>query len=535
MTLSTQGIKLVAGILIVSMLCGFVLAASESSPDNNTVAKLLPANTLAYVTVALSPSLKQKATLALMSQHLPPEARAAKAGAAKDTLLVNMFNSLGLDYNNEIKSWLGSEAALAVLPPVDGSNTPIVVLAVETKNQEKAWELLQAHEVDTDLFRFMKNYVFFVDPDQVDAHQAPKALDQIESVMNGHTPSLQSNAVYKSDLALLHGEHIVLGYADLPGLAKLGASALNDGATASLDSQFEDFDLDPTLGDWITPGNLNKDAASLQAKANAFGTVAFEAYAETSGVNFQAVTEHASSPASTSKPSLLPLLPANTSAAVDVDDVDAVISGLIGQMDDASTSADIASLVKNMSSEGVLTVVHNADDTNSVGFIGSVNDESAASTQVSKFVADFGQAMGVAVSPLSVNGGQGWQLTSTVLRASSQNSDGSTSTSNTYIGVAHKQLVVANSESLLKSLMSSANGLSSSSDFNKALPNQSQATSAEGFVDLKSFIQGTSGSIGSTTDSSTGNQWADSLSALGYQSWSDGAHDHLDMRLVFAG
>ena len=243
MNISKTSVKLTVAVLATSVVSALTLSACGNSPDENTVAKYMPADTLAFVTVALEPSVIQKAALAKASQKLPQEVRTDKADEVKDKLLSGLFNDEeDINYETDIKPWLGNEAAVAVLPPIDG-DTPAVVAAVQTDDEAEATKVLNEQKVDKSLYRFIEGYMFFagVDEDETEsAATSKKILDRVQGVVDG-ADSLQDNKVYKGNLDDLHGQHIVLGWVDLPALTKRGVEAVKkfDDTMGGVESEFE--------------------------------------------------------------------------------------------------------------------------------------------------------------------------------------------------------------------------------------------------------------------------------------------------------
>jgi hypothetical protein len=247
--------RVLASFIAVFTLSAIILTACQNQADTNTVAKYLPDTTEGLITVALSPSTKQKVDLLMMSQHLPSNVHAKQAMQVRDNLLNSLFQDDHISFATEIKPWLGNEAAVAILPPQDGSNTPVAVAAVQAKNQQQADITLQNHHVDANTYRFLKGYVFIVDPDQYKQNNAGKALDAIQSVISGNAKSLQDNKRYTSNIKSLHGEHVLLGWFDVPTLVRQGIA----GAKAEQDK----ITKDEQSGD----DNLNLDGNDLQLHA----------------------------------------------------------------------------------------------------------------------------------------------------------------------------------------------------------------------------------------------------------------------------
>src|SRR5205807_61107 len=123
-------IGLVAGLALVIALP----ACGGKTNETKRAAGLVPSDALAYVSFSLSPSVSQKSHVGSVLQKLPKVARKSFDGL-KDQLLTQAVKNVGLDYERDVKPWLGSELALAVLP---GTPQPDVVALIRSNDDGKA-------------------------------------------------------------------------------------------------------------------------------------------------------------------------------------------------------------------------------------------------------------------------------------------------------------------------------------------------------------------------------------------------------------
>lgn len=111
-----------------------VVATRAMGPSEIAAAAYVPDSALGFVHVTVNPSLNQKRALAGLRTHLPDEARRELAEGLPG-LMDTLLQSTDLDYERDIKPWLGDEVAAFVLA-ADGE--PAVGVLLHTTDVEAA-------------------------------------------------------------------------------------------------------------------------------------------------------------------------------------------------------------------------------------------------------------------------------------------------------------------------------------------------------------------------------------------------------------
>jgi hypothetical protein len=169
---------------------------------------VLPANAVAVMKVDLDPSLTQKAALYRFSQAFPD--LHVQQRTLKDDLLRPMFTGAGLDYDQDVKSWLGDRAAVAAVPKLTGPGFAPVA-AVQYTDKDKAKRVLlgasmRAASGDNPFFfAFSGDYAVIAET-QSDADR-----------FAGAALHLADNASYAKAVASLDGDQLAVGWADVKG------------------------------------------------------------------------------------------------------------------------------------------------------------------------------------------------------------------------------------------------------------------------------------------------------------------------------
>jgi hypothetical protein len=220
-----------AAVLVALPACG-------KTNEQARAAGLVPAKAIAYVTVSLAPSLDQRRNLVALAGRFPKLHAKQTFEGLKDQALAAAVKQLHLDYATEVKPWLGTELALAVL---SGVPQPTVVGLVHVRSgQEKAAQATMAKvaarpNADV-LYRLVGEYMVVTDKK---AGVAP--LDQVQDQAKHPESALASQDKFKSVVDKVHGERIVLGWYD--------AHAITDAIKADTsDPRLRNFDFSDLIG-----------------------------------------------------------------------------------------------------------------------------------------------------------------------------------------------------------------------------------------------------------------------------------------------
>lgn len=106
--------------------------------DESTAAALAPADSLGYVHATLDPALDQKRALASLAKRLPEDAQ-RQLEKSLPQALDSFLGEANLDFEKDIKPWLGGEAAFFVSG--DLTKTPEGAALFETKDAQKSLEV----------------------------------------------------------------------------------------------------------------------------------------------------------------------------------------------------------------------------------------------------------------------------------------------------------------------------------------------------------------------------------------------------------
>lgn len=175
---------------------------------------VLPSTAIGFAKIDLNPAANQKIALYQLSRHVPGLSKAVtsdsnlKDGALRQILAAGKF---GLDYDKDVKPWLGDRAGVAVM--VDGGQVyPVVALAVTDENKMKVGlARVEAETGKTFGYARLQGYEIISDSQE---HAA-------SAVAAAKKAALSSNAAYQADVASLPGDQIAVEWADMSRVASL--------------------------------------------------------------------------------------------------------------------------------------------------------------------------------------------------------------------------------------------------------------------------------------------------------------------------
>jgi hypothetical protein len=121
------------GLTAGSIVAGYLLLLSGSA---DRLAAMAPAGSAAYVNVYLKPSAGQQLNLADLIGRLPGFADEATLDAKVDQIIGNLLSGTGIDYQAQVKPWLGDQLAIVAQPaPGDGAaSAAVAILAVRDRD-----------------------------------------------------------------------------------------------------------------------------------------------------------------------------------------------------------------------------------------------------------------------------------------------------------------------------------------------------------------------------------------------------------------
>jgi hypothetical protein len=247
-------IPIVAALAMVLVLAGGGIFAYGKLAGGAQPADVLPGTAVAYARVDLNPSAGQKVAAIRFMMKFPSVKDNLGLTGDKDDLRQKLFEQIKksagddlatVDYDKDIKPWLGDRAGVALLPPADGKDDPVPVVAVQVKNQDaanKGMDKLLANEDKKPGRAFSDGYMLISD-DQATVDSA---------VATAKDNPLTKNAKFSADMDKLGEQGFLSGWADMKGLATM-TGKVDSGQLAS-------------LGDATTAVALRFDASYVELK-----------------------------------------------------------------------------------------------------------------------------------------------------------------------------------------------------------------------------------------------------------------------------
>ncbi|MFC6156587.1 DUF3352 domain-containing protein [Kribbella jiaozuonensis] len=247
-------IPIIAALAMVLVVAGGGIFAYGKLAGGKQPADVLPGTAVAYARVDLNPSAGQKVAAIRFMMKFPSVKDKLRLTGDKDDLRQKLFEQIkkssgddlaDVDYDKDIKPWLGDRAGVAALPPADGKREPDVVVAVQVKNQDaanKGMDKLLANEDKKPGRAFSDGYMLLSD-DQATVDSA------VETAKDN---PLTKNAKYSADMDKLGEQGFLSGWADVKGIASI-TGKVDSGQIAG-------------LGDATTAVALRFDASYVELK-----------------------------------------------------------------------------------------------------------------------------------------------------------------------------------------------------------------------------------------------------------------------------
>jgi uncharacterized protein DUF3352 len=197
-------------------------------------AELVPATATAYVSVYLQPSTAQQTKLAALIGRLPGFEDPAALDAKIDQLVHNALSGSGLDYETDIRPWIGGQLAVGAwqTPGAASGDSPTAttLLLAEVKDRPAADTAIDRlvkrsgetpqHEtyqgVDLVLSK-TAGYAFL--GDVLVIGEPKSALEAAVDVNRGAADSLAESARFRNAMAELPSDRLAAAYMDVAGLA----------------------------------------------------------------------------------------------------------------------------------------------------------------------------------------------------------------------------------------------------------------------------------------------------------------------------
>jgi len=215
--------KRVLGSLTIAVVLATGLVACGNSGGKTDEAKkaaaLVPQDALAYVNLAVNPSDAQKSDIDGILTKFPKASKKTYDGL-KDDLLTKAVQNLGLNYEQDVKPWLGDELALAVLPNTPNPSPVGLIKSSDDAKAKTALDKAAASPKFDAAYRIINGYVVVVQK-----KDAP-LLDTVARQAGNSSGSLGSQDKFTRVVNQLSGDRLVTAWADGHALLALAKAQL---------------------------------------------------------------------------------------------------------------------------------------------------------------------------------------------------------------------------------------------------------------------------------------------------------------------
>ena len=317
-------VPIIAALAMVLVVAGGGIFAYGKLAGGKQPAAVLPGTAVAYARIDLNPSAGQKVAAIRFMMKFPSVKENLGLTGENDDLRQKLFEQIkksagddlaDVDYDKDIKPWLGERAGVAALPPADGKNDPVVVVAIQVKNEDEATkglDKLMANQDKKPGRAFSNGYVLLAD-DQATVDSAVAAAKD---------SPLEKNAKFSAAMDKLGEQGFASAWADMKSIAQI---------SGKVDSQAL-----AGVGDANVAASLRFDASYVELKGVAQGDSSVKVNSADAG-------------------ELVTKLPDTTAAAVAVSGGDSLVDTMWQQMEKAG-GGNIKQLTEQITQETGLTL-----------------------------------------------------------------------------------------------------------------------------------------------------------------------------------
>ncbi|WP_344221511.1 DUF3352 domain-containing protein [Kribbella sancticallisti] len=228
-------VPLVAVLAVLAVVAGGSIFAYARLSGGDQPAAVLPGNAVGYARIDLNPSAGQKVAALRFLMKFPSAKEKIGLTSDNDDLRQKLFELIkkesgddlaAVDFDKDVKPWLGDRAGVAAVPGKDGEE-PDGIVAVEVKDEGKAnagLDKLFANEKDKPGRAFSNGYVILSDDQPtVDA-----------AVAASKDNPLSENAKFSKDMDALGEQGFVSFWADTKALTLAAGKKLTDEQRAAV-------------------------------------------------------------------------------------------------------------------------------------------------------------------------------------------------------------------------------------------------------------------------------------------------------------
>lgn len=137
------------------VVVGYLLIFA-ASPDR--AARAVPAGAALYATIHLQPSTGQKLNLAALLREVPGFADASSLDQKLHEIAARLVGQAGIDYEADLRPWLGNRLSLAVPAVGDDPTQPATLVLVEVRDREAAAAAIERIATDQGLSVARRDY-----------------------------------------------------------------------------------------------------------------------------------------------------------------------------------------------------------------------------------------------------------------------------------------------------------------------------------------------------------------------------------------
>jgi hypothetical protein len=223
-----------AGVAALVVIAGGAVGAyaySALSGGGPQPESVLPSTTIAFAKIDLDPAANQKIALYRLSHKFPSTSGLIPSeNDLKDSVLTKVLSnaSIGLNYERDIKPWLGDRAAAAAVPdpsnhdPDSSGVDAVIVLAYRDETKMRAaLSQFQAANPDTSIGYVTSDGFVLISDSQAHAETVAAATK---------TAPLTKNTIFQADVKSLHGDQVAEAWIDVAAASKLDSSLSSTGS-----------------------------------------------------------------------------------------------------------------------------------------------------------------------------------------------------------------------------------------------------------------------------------------------------------------
>ena len=211
------GVLIALCLALVLPACG--TGGGAKTDETKRAAGLVPKDALAYVSVDINPSDAQKSHVASILEKFPKIQRKT-FDSEKDQLLGMAVSKLGLNYETDVKPWLGSELALAVLPDTPEPDPVALIKSSDDAKAKPALEKAVARPDADATYRLIKGFAVVV------PKKHANLLDVIARQADDPASALSEQDKFTRVVNQLHDDRLLVAWADGHGLVELAKAAI---------------------------------------------------------------------------------------------------------------------------------------------------------------------------------------------------------------------------------------------------------------------------------------------------------------------